>query len=77
VQAPETTALLAVLGEMVVDDDVLRVRCRRAVETRDDTLPRWLADLTRTTIVRAVRMTHILGDGDELLRGVRLADGQE
>jgi hypothetical protein len=73
----EATAILAVLGEMLVDDDVLRMRCRSAVETRDDRLPGWLADLAQTTITRAVRMTHILGDGEELLLGVRLADGQE
>ena len=36
VQVPETTALLAVLGELV-DDDVLRDRCRRAVDARNDT----------------------------------------
>jgi hypothetical protein len=76
-RTPETTALLAVLGEMLTDDEVLRARCRSAVETRDDSLPRWLVELARTTVVRAVRMTHILGDGDELLLGVRLVDGQE
>jgi hypothetical protein len=76
-QTPETTALLAVLGEMLTDDEVLRARCRSAIETRDDTLPRWLADLAETAVIRAVRMTHILGDGDELLLGVRLVDGQE
>jgi hypothetical protein len=76
-RTPETTALLTVLGEMLIDDDVLRDSCRRAVETRDDSLPRWLAELAQTTVFRAVRMTHILGDGDELLLAVRLADGQE
>ncbi|WP_319448692.1 MULTISPECIES: hypothetical protein [unclassified Mycobacterium] len=77
VDVPETTALLAVLGEVLVDDDVLRDRCRRAVEARDETLPGWLAGLAQTSVHRAVRMTHVLGDGDELLFGVRLADGQE
>ena len=28
VQVPETTALLTVLGELILDDDVLRARCR-------------------------------------------------
>ncbi|MBJ7339240.1 hypothetical protein [Mycolicibacterium sp.] len=77
VRVAETTALLAVLGELVMDDDVLRDRCRREVETRTDDLPPWLAALAQTTVHEAVRMTHVLGDGDEVLLGVRLADGGE
>ncbi|MDT5176008.1 MAG: hypothetical protein QOJ95_206 [Mycobacterium sp.] len=77
VRLPETTALLAVLGELVVGDDVLRDRCRREVESRGDDLPAWLASLADTTVTRTVRMTHVLGDGDELLLGVRFANGQE
>jgi hypothetical protein len=77
VRVPETTALLAVLGELVVGDDVLRESCRREVGARDDPLPRWLALLGETTVPRTVRMSHVLGDGDELLLGVRLADGRE
>jgi hypothetical protein len=76
VRAPETTALLAALRELVVDD-VLHDRCRREVDLRDDDLPGWLADLAETSVVEVVRMTHVLGDGDELLLGVRFADGQE
>lgn len=76
-RVPETTALLAVLGELIVGDDVVRDRCRRAVDQRDDSLPRWLTDLAQTTVHKVVRMTHVLGDGDELLLAVRLADGQE
>lgn len=77
VQVPETTALLAALGELVLDDDVLRARCRREVDARDESLPPWLAELAKTSVYRVVRMTHVLGDGDELLVGVRFADGQE
>lgn len=77
VQVPETTALLAVLGELVVGDDALRNQCRRAVASRHETLPGWLAALGQTSIHRVVRMTHVLGDGDEVLVGVRLADGTE
>ena len=47
------------------------------VHARKDSLPRWLAGLAQATVHRVVRMTHVLGDGDELLLGVRLADGQE
>ncbi|WP_197374076.1 hypothetical protein [Mycolicibacterium baixiangningiae] len=77
VQVPETTALLAGLGEMLVDDDALRAQCRQAARQRRDGLPLWLAELGQSTVHRAVRMTHVLGDGDELLLGVRFADGQE
>jgi hypothetical protein len=77
VQVPETTALLTVLGELILDDDVLRARCRREVDARKDSLPRWLVGLARATVHRVERMSHVLGDGDELLLGVRLADGQE
>ncbi|CAN5682115.1 hypothetical protein BH09ACT8_BH09ACT8_52150 [soil metagenome] len=76
VRSPETTALLAALGELVVDD-LLRDRCHREADKRHDDLPGWLAKLAETTVVKAVRMTHVLGDGDELLLGVRLADGQD
>ncbi len=72
----ETTALLAALGELLVGDDVLRDQCRRAVGERDDVLPPWLTGLAQARVERAVRMTHVLGDGDELLVGVRFADGQ-
>ena len=74
----ETTALLAVLGELLVDDDddARRDRCRTEVRQRDDELPRWLTGLAQTGVHRVVRMAHVLGDGEELLLGVRLADGQ-
>jgi hypothetical protein len=72
----ETTALLAVLDELV-DDDLLRTRCRREIDARRDSLPRWLAELADTTVVRTVRMTDVFGDADELLVGLRLADGQQ
>lgn len=77
VRVPETTAILAVLGEVIVDDDGLRERCRQEVMARDDDLPRWLAELARANVHAAARMVHVLGDGEEILLGVRLADGQE
>src|SRR6476620_6995763 len=66
VEIPETTALLAALGELSVDDDVLRARCRDEVDTRSDVLPEWLAGLAQARARRAVRMTHVLGDGDDV-----------
>ncbi|KUI31075.1 hypothetical protein AU195_11620 [Mycobacterium sp. IS-1496] len=77
VEVPETTALLTVLGEMLGEGDALGARCRNAAAARRDAVPGWLAALGRTSVHRAVRMTHVLGDGDELLLGVRFADGQE
>lgn len=77
VRTEESTALLAALGELLIDDDEVRAACRRAVAARDDTLPRWLTALSDVQVYRAVRMTHVVGDGDELVLGVRFADGHE
>ena len=73
----ETTALLAVLAEMLVDDEVLRDQCRRELATRNEPLPKWLAELSRVDAYRVVRERHILGDGDNWLLGVRMANGSE
>ena len=56
---------------------MLRARCRREADERNDSLPLWLAGLAQTSVHQVVRMGHILGDGEELLLGVCLADGQE
>lgn len=76
VQVRETTALLAVFAELLDDDD-LRLRCRREAAARRDDLPQWLTDLAHVTAYRAVRMTHVLGDSDEVLIGARFANGDE
>ncbi|MGH3639700.1 MAG: hypothetical protein ACRDUX_11820, partial [Mycobacterium sp.] len=73
----ETTALLAVLAELLVDDEVLRDRCREEVAARNDHLPKWIVGLPQVEVYRAVRRTHVLGDGDELAVGARLAGGTE
>ncbi|WP_209305661.1 hypothetical protein [Mycobacterium sp. PS03-16] len=73
---PETSALLAVLAEFLEDAD-LRQRCRHEVAARDDELPDWLADLAHVDVFRAARMTHVLGDNDEVLLGAALAGGDE
>ncbi|MDF2822797.1 MAG: hypothetical protein K0R68_205 [Mycobacterium sp.] len=75
-ELPETTALLAVLRELA-PEHAQRLRCRQAVVTRHDPLPRWLAELSESTVGRAVLMTDVFGDGEEVLIGLRLADGQE
>lgn len=76
-QVRESTALLAVLAELLVDDDALQRRCRQEVALRADLLPAWISSLPRIDVQRAVRMAHVLGDSDELLIGARLVDGHE
>jgi hypothetical protein len=73
----ETTALLAVIAELLVDDPAAQLRCRREVAERDGHLPRWITALPRAEMYRAVRRTHVLGDVDELVIGMRLDGGHE
>jgi hypothetical protein len=75
--APETSALLAVIAEMAGDDDVLRARIRRELTARPKVEPAWLAQLSETSTYRAVRMSHVLGDGDNVMLGARLPGGHE
>ena len=77
VPAPETSALLAVIAEMAGDDDVLRARIRRELTARPKIEPAWLAQLSETSTYRAVRMSHVLGDGDNIMLGARLPGGHE
>jgi hypothetical protein len=73
----ETTALLAVIAELLVDDPGPQLRCRRAVAERSEHLPRWIAALPRVDVYRAVRRTNVFGDVDELVIGMRLDGGHE
>lgn len=77
VRSRETTALLTVLAELVVDDHDIPRRCRQEVATRNDPLPRWLSELPHCEVYRAARMTHVLGDTDDLLIAARLAGGDQ
>ena len=77
VPAAETSALLAVVAEMAGDDDVLRARIRRELGARPKLEPAWLTQLSQTSTYRAVRMSHVLGDGDNIMLGVRLPGGHE
>lgn len=73
---PETAALLAALGELAPEGRQ-RDRCRDAVAAGSEALPSWLAHLAQSTVRRAVLMTDVFGDGEEVLLGVELADGQQ
>ena len=71
----ETTAVLAVVAELLVDEPELQMQCRQELTERHEHLPRWIADLPRIDVYRAVRRTDVFGDADELILGARL-DGR-
>jgi hypothetical protein len=71
------TALLAVIAELLVDDPAPQLRCRREVAERDEHLPRCITALSQVNVYRAVRRTHVLGDVDELVIGMRFHGGHE
>ncbi len=72
----ETSALLTAVAALS-GDEVLRRRVRREVADRDDLVPRWLADLHRTTAApQAFEVTHVLGDGDNVVVTVTLPGGR-
>lgn len=73
----EMTALLAVIAELLVDDPAQQLRCRRELAERGEHLPGWISALPRVEVYRAVRRTHVFGDVDELVIGMRLAGGHE
>lgn len=75
IEIPETSALLTVIAELA-GDELLRRRIRREVVARAHPLPGWLIELGRTTpIDRVVEVVHVLGDGDDIVVGVRLSGG--
>ncbi len=77
VDLPETSALLAVIAALY-RDDMLRRRVGRELATRAHALPRWLADLHRSEpSERTVEVVHVLGDGDNVVIGMRLPGGHE
>ncbi|MED5812877.1 DUF6398 domain-containing protein [Mycolicibacterium sp. 050232] len=77
VPTPETTALLTVIAELANDDDLLHARIRRELATRPEAGPEWLRMLAESSAYRAVRMAHVLGDGDNIVIGVHLAGDHE
>ena len=73
----ETTALLAVMGELLVDDPEWQLQCRREVDERGEHLPRWIGALSQVGVYRAVRSTDQFGDIDDLVVGMGLEGGHE
>jgi hypothetical protein len=73
----ETSALLAAIAGLA-GDDVLRHRVRREIAARRQVLPRWLLAMDEAEPADTVfEMRHVLGDGDNVVLGVRLPGGHE
>ena len=77
VSGPEYTAVLTLVSEMAVGDEIVQQRCREVATARPDAVPRWITDLTNLAVGRAIRVTDVFGDLDDVLFDVRLADGRE
>lgn len=74
--SPEIAIFVALFAE-VLDDVQLKLRYQHAVAEHQELLPQWALDLPNALAYRAVRVTHALGDIDQLMIGARLVDGQE
>lgn len=73
----ETSVLLAAVAGLA-GDETLRHQVRREVGRRAHALPRWLLALDEAEPVDGVyEMRHVLGDGENLVVGVRLPGGSE
>ena len=73
VKTPETTALLTVLGEILVHDPEVRALCRREVAARDDELPRALQKmLQRGDEAIGAAAAGIASMGDTVVDGCRV-----
>jgi hypothetical protein len=74
-QRPEASAALLAIAVVTADPE-LRRRVRREIADRGHVLPRWLAELDRTRPAgRAVELSTVLRDADELLVGVVVPGG--
>jgi hypothetical protein len=76
VDSVETSALLAAVAALGADD-VEQRRIRRELAERADELPPWLVWLSGAEAYRTAELTHILGDGDNVMVGVRFPTGEE
>lgn len=76
VVTPESTALLAVVAELVADEVMAR-RIARELATRSHGLPSWLDELSPPQVVRILELSHVLGDGDTIALGLRTPAGDE
>ena len=73
----ETSALLAAVAGLA-GDELLGHRVRREIASRAHVLPRWLLATDEAEPVDGVfEMRHVLGDGENIVIGVRLPGGHE
>src|SRR4051812_9041341 len=76
IDSPTVGPRLGAIATLTVDDE-LRRRVRREIAERGHVLPRWLAELHHTRPVdRAVEVSTVFRDADELLVGVTMPDGR-
>ena len=77
VEAVETSALLAAVAGLA-GDDVLTHRVRREIADRRHVLPRWLLAMDEAEPLEgAFELRHVLGDGENVMLGIRLPGGHE
>ncbi|WP_460358970.1 hypothetical protein [Mycobacterium sp. ZZG] len=72
---PESASAVALFAELL--DGEQQLRFREALDAYSGPLVPWVAALRDVDVYRAVRLTHVLGDFDQILLGARLVDGQE
>lgn len=76
IDVAETTAAMHALAALV-PDEVLSARLRRALAQRRQPVSSLVRELGQARVTEAVLMSHELGDGDNLILGVRWPDGYE
>jgi hypothetical protein len=76
VHVPEATALLAALAALAPDDRA-RAWATAEVAHRGDHLPAWVGGLAHAEAYRAVLVSHVRGDADNVIVGVRLPPAHE
>lgn len=74
--SPVNASVVALFAELF-DDEEMQLRYRNALDAYSGPLPLWLAALREVDVHKAVRISHVLGDFDQLLLGARLGDGRE
>ena len=72
----ETSALLTAIAA-ITPDDLVRARIRRVARSRRHPLPVWLTGMHDARAYITLEMVHVLGDGDNIMIGVRLVGGAE
>jgi len=72
----EASAMLAVFAQLA-DDELVRARARRELARRSHALPAWLEQIGGVCVDKAVQLSHVLGDGDNVMVGVSLPTGDQ